>query len=188
MASLFNIKNISKTIICTLTLSSLIACGVFDRRSAGSVVDDNTTNISGFAKVQKVAEADGGHVTVTSYNLHVLITGEVPSHQAGVLIEEKIKVMPKVEKVYNELIVAPAASFSSRANDSFITTKVKSLFLTLGVLGFDPTRVKVITERGTVNLMGIVTRDEAQALIAKAGNVQGVKNVAHFFQYFTEKK
>jgi osmotically-inducible protein OsmY len=158
--------------------------GVHDRRTTGTIIDDQTTEISAANAIGKIPEAKGAHVNITSYNLRVLITGEVPTHEAGMLVENKVKSLNKVVKVYNELIVAPSASFASRSNDTLITSKVKSVLITV----IDPSRIKVVTERGTVNLMGIVTRQEADAVVAKTRTVTGVKDVVHFFEYFTPKK
>lgn len=157
---------------------------VHDRRSTGTIIDDQTTEISAANAIGKIPETKGAHVNMTSYNLRVLITGEVPTNEAGILIENKVKSLNKVVKVYNELIVAPSASFASRSNDTLITSKVKSVLITV----IDPSRIKVVTERGTVHLMGIVTREEAEAVVKKTRTVTGVKDVVHFFEYFTPKK
>jgi hypothetical protein len=49
--------------------------------------------------------------------------------------------------VYNELAVGPVSSFSTRSNDSYITTRVKSRFVDSGK--FNAVHVKVVTEAGS---------------------------------------
>ena len=53
----------------------------------------------------------------------------------------------------------------------------------LKIEGFDPTRVKVLTNQGTVYLMGLVTRQEAAASVEKARFVNGVLKVVKLFEY-----
>ncbi len=48
--------------------------------------------------------------------------------------------------------------------------------------GFDPTRVKVVTERKTVYLMGLVTAAEADAASEQARRVTGVAKVIRLFE------
>ncbi len=61
----------------------------------------------------------------------------------------------------NELVVAPPTNLSQRSNDTYITSKVKTRFVEANK--FPPNAVKVVTERGVVYLMGIVTRPRATA-------------------------
>ncbi len=49
--------------------------------------------------------------------------------------------------------------------------------------GFDPTRVKVVTENGTVYLMGLVSHAEAEAATAQAREVSGVQRIVKLFEY-----
>ncbi len=47
----------------------------------------------------------------------------------------------------------------------------------------DPTRVKVVTERANVYLMGLVTRAEAEAAVQVTRSVPGVVRVIKVFEY-----
>ena len=49
--------------------------------------------------------------------------------------------------------------------------------------GLDANRVKVITTRGSVYLMGIVTEDEATRATELARTVKGVARVVKVFEY-----
>jgi osmotically-inducible protein OsmY len=49
--------------------------------------------------------------------------------------------------------------------------------------GFNGARVKVVTDTGTVYLMGLVTREEANAVTEKARQVSGVQKVVKLFEY-----
>ena len=60
------------------------------------------------------------------------------------------------------MVIGPNKDLGSRrSNDTFITSKVKARFVESDK--FSPTAVKVVTENGTVYLMGIVTREEGAA-------------------------
>ena len=90
----------------------------------------------------------------------------------------------KVRVVHDEMTIAAPNSYMTRSSDSLITAKVKgSLFGIEGHEGFDPTRVKVVTENGIVYLMGILYRLEADAVSTKASRVKGVQKVVKLFEY-----
>jgi osmotically-inducible protein OsmY len=158
---------------------------VHDRRTAGTVVEDQAIELKAYEALdrepQRMADA---HVSVTSYNNVVLLSGEVPDLQTRQWIEEQVRQVEKVRKVHNELVVAPPSSLANRSNDAWITTKVKtSLIQISGLPDFDPTRVKVVTERGSVYLMGLVSQAEGEASASVARQVSGVQRVIKLFEY-----
>ena len=69
----------------------------------------------------------------------------------------------------------------SRSNDGWITTKLKSKLLVK--TGGDANRIKVVTTRSTVYLMGIVTQAEALSATEIARSVRGVSRVVKVFEY-----
>ena len=161
-----------------------IATGVVlaaDRRQAEVMYTDQRIE---FAAGSRIGEAlkDQGHVNVTSYNYTVLLTGEVPTAQAKAEVEKIVSEIPQVKTVVNELQIAGASSTASRSNDAYITSKVKSSFLGAGK--FRPTDVKVVTEAGVVHLLGLVTREEADAATEVARGTAGVLKVVRVFEYF----
>ena len=68
-----------------------------------------------------------------------------------------------------------------RANDSYLTSKVKARFVDNG--GFSVNHVKVVTEGGVVYLLGLVTRKEADAAVEIARTTGGVQKVVRAFEY-----
>lgn len=156
-----------------------------DRRTVGTIVDDQAIKLKLFTAIHnqpdKIANA---HIDVTCYDYVVLLTGEVPNASIRDWAADTAKNIQKVRKVYNELAIAPPSSLASRAEDTWITTKAKSsLFEVSGLPHFDPTRVKVVTERGVVYLMGLVTPAEAQATTSVIRHIDGVQKVVTFFEY-----
>ena len=151
-----------------------------DRRSAGAQVDDESIELKLITHVGN-DYAERVHVNITSYNGVVLLTGEVPDQGTWASIGGIAKNTEKVRVVNNELIVAPLADFSSRSNDTYITSMVKSRMIEAN--RFPPNAVKVVTERGIVYLMGIVSMEEGNAAGETAATTSGVVRVVKFFQY-----
>ena len=152
---------------------------VDDRRSTGVYVEDE--NIEWKARGRLLERFKDIHVNVTSFNLTVLVTGEVPSEQTRQEVAEAIRSIPNVRNVLNELVIGGPAVYTSRANDSLITTNVKTRFINNGK--FSINHVKVVTESGAAFLMGIVTREEADAATELARTTAGVSRVVKVFEY-----
>ena len=81
------------------------------------------------------------------------------------------------------MVVGPPDSLSTRSNDAFLTTKVKTALFQIKIADFDPTRVKVVTERSVVYLMGLVRPNEADASANVASQVSGVRQVVTLFEF-----
>lgn len=152
---------------------------VDDRRSTGVYVEDE--NIEWKARGRLLERFKDVHVNVTSFNLTVLVTGEVPSEQIKQDVGEAIRGIASVKSVVNELVVGGNTALTARANDGLVTTNVKTRFINNG--RFSINHVKVVTESGTAFLMGIVTRDEADAATELARTTSGVSRVVKVFEY-----
>jgi osmotically-inducible protein OsmY len=151
-----------------------------DRRSTGAQVDDEAIEL-------KVTTTAGSrwdsrvHLNVTSYNGNVLLTGEAPTADVRNEIEQLARTTDRVRGITNEIVIGPDAGLGARTNDSYITSKVKSRFVE--ARKFDANRVKVVTERSVVYLMGIVTRDEALEAGQIAASTSDVVRVVKVFEY-----
>lgn len=191
MASAPRILLAATLIAATLALGAcipLIVAGaagtalvVSDRRSAGAQLDDTATEtkISG-----TLAERYGerAHVSATSYNGVVLLTGEVPDAAAKAAVAELARTTDRVRALHDELVVAPPSELGTRTNDTYLTSLVKSRFLE-DAGTFSATHVKVVTERRVVYLMGLVRRAEADAATRIAASTRGVARVVRVFEY-----
>ncbi len=151
-----------------------------DRRPLEVMLGDRRIESAAGDRIDEALK-DAGHINVTSYNYTVLLTGEVPTAQARAQVEKIVGEVPQVKTVVNELQVAGTSSAASRGNDAYITSKVKSAFLGAGK--FRPTDVKVVTEAGVVHLLGLVTREEADAATEVARGTTGVLKVVRVFEY-----
>lgn len=159
-----------------------------DRRTAGTVVEDQAIELKAYDALNQDRElAERGHINVTSYNNIVLLSGEVPTPELRKRAGEIVSRIEKVRHVHNELADAPPSSLASRSTDTWITTKVKTSLLQVdGIRDFDPTRVKVVTERGIVYLLGLLHPREADAVTRTVRRVNGVQKVVKLFEYIDQ--
>lgn len=155
---------------------------VVDPRTAGTILDDEMIEF-------KVREAfydqpelsKQSHLNVTSYNGKVLLTGEAISQTIRQRIEALARAVPKVRGVHNEIIIAAPSSALTRSSDSWITAKVTSrLAASDEVKSVD---IKVVTENGTVYLMGLVSRENASKATDVVRQTSGVQRVVKLFEY-----
>ena len=151
-----------------------------DRRTSGTFVEDEGIE---FTSAQLIREKTGKnvHVNVTSFNRNALLTGEVPSELIKKDIEELIKGVKNVRNVTNGIVITGPTSTLSRYTDMVTTTKVKGRFLDGG--RFQINHVKVVTENGTVYLLGLVKRQEAESASEIASSTSGVQRVVKVFEY-----
>ena len=153
-----------------------------DRRTSGAFLDDEVIEW----KIFDVLDADEqireqAHINTTSFNGIVLLTGEVPNEAMQVKVRQLILGVDGVRQLHDESRISAPSSFVSRTGDTWITSKVKSALLSddarMGA------RTKVVTERGVVYLMGIVSPTEAGKLTDIARRVGGVQKVVKVFEY-----
>jgi osmotically-inducible protein OsmY len=151
-----------------------------DRRSVGAQADDEAIELK-ISNNVNTRYGDKVHVNTISYNGIVLLCGEVPDQETWSSIGGMARSTDRVRAVHNELAVGPLTPLSSRTNDTYITSKVKSRFVEANK--FSATHVKVVTERGTVYLMGIVRHEEGDAAGQIASTTSGVVRVVKLFEY-----
>jgi osmotically-inducible protein OsmY len=161
----------------------MTASVVTDRRTAGTLVEDNSIENQAEAAFRDDIEIDEkAHINVTAYNLSVLLTGEAPTESIRRRAEELVANIPRVRQVHNELRLAAPSDFMARSGDLLITSRVKTSLLTLEIEGFDPSKIKIVTEDSTVYLLGLLTGPEADAVVERVRRVNGVQRVVKVFE------
>ncbi len=172
--------------------AAVTALVAVDRRPSGAQVDDNVIELKGAARLRD-AMGSRANVSITSFNRQVLLTGEVPDAATKQTAEDIARktieeVLPPGAKVMvvNELAVMPASSLTQRSNDLFITTKVKASLVDVKELS--ASAFKVVTERGTVYLMGRVTQREAALATQVVRNVPGVTRLVRVLEEISEEE
>ncbi|MEO7495322.1 MAG: BON domain-containing protein [Massilia sp.] len=189
-------RPLSRALLCATLLLSLQGCvemmvgsavmgavATADRRTLGAQTEDKTITVKAELRAPKVAGEDS-HVNVASFNRKVLLTGEVRDEATKAAVEREVRAIDGVVAVDNQLEVGGPASYTSRSSDALITTKVKAGLVEMKTIS--ATSFKVVTERGTVYLMGRVTQREGQIGADIARGVSGVLKVVKMFEYITE--
>ena len=186
------------SILALLALTQLSGCApamvggaaaggamVIDRRTPGAFIDDERIEWSIRNAIRQDEELSSqSNVSVVSYDGVVLLAGETPSEALRSRAAEHARQVEKVRRVHNELVIAAPSSMMTRSSDTSITARVKTRVLGIRDLeGFDGTKVKVVTENGTVFLMGKVLRREADAVTDAARQVGGVQRIVRLFEY-----
>jgi osmotically-inducible protein OsmY len=150
-----------------------------DRRTPGIYIEDETIELKSLARLREGFQ--GAHVNVTSFNRHVLLTGEAPSDELKKRVEDAVRGIENVREVTDEVKVSGASSLASRGNDALVSTNVKARMVNNE--RFSANHVKVVTEAGVVYLMGIVTPAEGDAAAEVARTTSGVSRVVKVFEY-----
>lgn len=156
---------------------------VADRRVSETYLADEGIEIRAAKRISEKFGTDS-HVNVTSYNRMLLLTGEVADAATKAEVEKLVAGVPNVRSISNELLIGPASSLSGRGTDTFITSKVKARFVDYNQ--FPANKVKVVTEWGTVFLLGLVTKREADSAVEIARTTGGVQKVVRLFEIISE--
>lgn len=169
--------------------SSILAVGTAEpiqenpgKRTIGSIVDDEVIETKTLVNIRKTGDRLAqAHIVVTSYNGIVLLAGQVASAPLREQAATVAAAIPKVQRVYNELTVSGATSGMARSNDAWITAKIKSKMLAKSAIPAN--RIKVVTENGTVYLMGLLSKEEGDRAAELARKTAGVQKVVRIFEY-----
>lgn len=168
---------------CALALVGAVGGGTLvatDRRTLGAQTEDREIQVKAKSRINENLP-DQANVNVTVFNRRVLLTGEVPAEQWKQKAEEAVRGINNVNSIVNELAIQGASSLSSRANDTYLESRVKGAMV--GEKDLRANYYKVVCERGTVYLMGLVTPDEGTHGANVAAQVPGVEQVVKVFQY-----
>lgn len=158
-----------------------------EKRTPGDIIDDNALE---FVIEREIKASDegfkGAHLVTTVYDGLVLLLGEVPSaalkEKATKVTESLYKVDP--DKVYNYLTVGGPISLLARTNDSYISGKVKTRLMTAREV--PASKVKVVTQNGVVYLLGKITPNDAELVVAETRKTFGVQKIVKVFDYLPE--
>jgi osmotically-inducible protein OsmY len=192
------IRSLTKLVIAIITASQLSACGVLavggvaagatvlaDRRTPGVQAIDKGIELEANNALDKKF-GDNAHINVTSFNQKVLLTGEAKDADVKNEAGAYVKTMKNVRSSFNELVIGPNSSYTSRANDSYIESKIKTQMIFTDKL---PSNSMVIVAEGSsVYLMGILTQNEADLAKKIASNTNGVKEVFVYFDIISEEE
>ena len=187
-------KKLLPSLLITMLIAMLSGCGSFmasmqseaieedpGERTFGQQLDDENIETKAVVNIHAADEAfDEAHIIVISYNGYVLIAGQVQSEALKAKATEVVRKVRDVRRIYNELDISAPSSAMSRTSDTWITTKVKSWML--GSSEVEGGRVKVVTENGTVFLMGLASQAEEKRIVKMASGISGVQRVVSLLE------
>lgn len=151
-------------------------------RTTGTFIDDEVIEVKAAVNIAKASPAlKQAHISVTSYDGVVLLTGQVPNEQERNLAGQVAAKLARVQSVHNELAISGPTSHIVRTNDAWITTKIKANMIADEKI--DSTKVKVVTENGVVYLMGKVTAQTGDHAVNIVKSSHGVQKIVKVFEY-----
>lgn len=151
-----------------------------DRRTSASVLLDTSLELDINQRLKALQIDNAGRLSLKSFNRHILVVGQAPNEEVVDKVSDIVAHTEGVRKVYNELTVGEALTYWERAHDSWISTKITSTMMMEPQMG--PWRIHVVTENGTVYLIGIVTPEEEEFAVNIAKSTSGVKKVVKIFE------
>ena len=156
-----------------------------DRRTTGTQVEDEGIELRAASRIRENL-GERVHVNVTSFNRQVLLTGEAPTAKDKALVEQVVAKVENVRSIVNEVGVAGNASLTQRTNDTITTGRVKAGLVDSKDLFANA--FKVVTDRGTVYLMGRVTQREATHATDVARSTPGALKVIRVLEIISEEE
>ena len=151
-------------------------------RTLGASIEDqaieNKVRINLYRASDRLA---GARIKVVSFNGIVLLAGQVESQDLKKQAANIARRIRHVEQVHNELQTSGSSSFLARANDGWLSTKVKTrLYLNGDTPGG---RTQITTVDGVVYILGLLTREESTAVVNAIQNVYGVQKIVKIVEY-----
>jgi len=189
---------LSTLLVCTLGLSGCFGLAVtgaavgtmavLDRRSLGAQTEDQSIELRGLRELNQEINTPGtGSISITSFNRRVLLSGQTATEATRQKAEEVIRTrVPNIKDIYNEVEVIGTADFVTRSKDTGLTARVKTGLVRERNVSVNA--IKVVTERSTVYLMGLVTHEEGERAAIISSRVSGVTRVVTLFEYITKEE
>ena len=156
-----------------------------DRRTTGAVVEDEGIELRAGNRIRE-ALGERGHINITSYNRQVLLSGEVASAQDRTQVEQIVAGVDNVRHIINELAVLGNSTLNQRSSDALVSGRVKASLVDAQDLSANA--FKIVTERGTVYVMGRVTPREAKRATEVIAGVSGVQRVVRILEVISEEE
>ena len=178
-------SGISGLFIVPIIVVSILGCNntlVEYEDSTYSKLEDERNEKLALKNIKSsLPEFRGTNINVNSFKGIVLISGQVVSEDYITLATKAVERMRNVSVVHNELLVAGPTSMISRANDTYLSSKIRAKLASSK--NIEANRVKVVVENGEAYLMGRVTAQEAEILVNETKQVWGIQKIVKVFTY-----
>lgn len=170
-----------------MNIATTGAQAVYNQHSIKKNLNDEYISFQAYKKLNPTnLPFHDANISVATYNGEVLLAGQVPKPWQKTRAEQIIKGIPDVKTVYNTIDISGASSTLEQISDAWITTKIKAKLIASDEV--DATQIKVVTENGTVYLMGVLLPEEADFATELAQDTDGVKQVVKLFSYVSISK
>lgn len=168
--------------VATVVAVTAGATMIADRRSFSKQIDDQTIEFVAHNELAKQkALTKNTNLHVISMNGTVLIIGQAPNAYLRDLAIKTIQEVSDIVTIHNQIRIGSTISVTTKSNDVWLTSKVKSALLTNSEVNAKD--VKVVTENAEVFLLGLVTEEEAYIVVEITRNINGVSRVFKAFEY-----
>ena len=171
-----------------LVVGGAVGTGVLvatDRRTSGAQLEDQGIELRAASRLREEF-GNRARVNVTSFNRRVLLTGDVSSETDKALALRIVSAVDNVSQIVDELGIQGSPSLTARSSDALVTARVKAAMVDAKDLFANS--IKVVTERGTVYLLGRVTQREANRATEVTRGIPGVQRVVRVFEIITEEE
>jgi osmotically-inducible protein OsmY len=153
---------------------------IYDKRPMATIRAD----IQIFHDINEALHKDkrfkDGHISVYAFNQDVLLVGQTPYASNRELAVKIAATTRGVQHVYNEISLEYPIAYTTRVQDTWITSEIKSLML--AKKGLASGSIRVVTENRVVYMMGNVNSQQAQIATNVARKVKGVNKVVKVFK------
>ena len=177
LLSLFTLQGCAGLIVAGAVSGAVM---LNDERSLKTQLDDTNADFKISAALDKNKDIkEHAHIRAITVNRKILVVGQAPNSQ---LRDRAINIIADLklgDKIYNQIRIGSPTGFTTRSNDTWITTKVKGRMLNHD--GLDITRIKVVTENGEVFLLGVIAENQADLAVDVARHTSGVRKVIRVF-------
>jgi len=172
------------TTACVST--ALNAAGlVYDHHEVKQRFDDQYIKLQAQEDINAIPPLyKNSHIVIASFNNDLLLAGQTPTQELRKQALEAVTKVPGINNIYDGITISKPISRIQELKDAWITTKIKTKIIASSNL--DPDKVKIITENGTVYLMGFVRIRNADEYINIAKNTQGIRKVVSMLHYLEE--
>lgn len=181
---------LSLIVLCTASCAAFVIAGaasgyiIYDDRSIRGLEKDARIFHVVHTQFVRNKQLLDTHIDVSSFKQIVLLTGQTPTASQRALAEKIARAAPNVRKLYNEITIQYPTGTWRRTQDSAITSNVRTHML--AKKGLESGAIQIITENGTVYLMGDVTHLQAELAVNVAREIRGVNKVVKIFQYLDD--
>ena len=187
--ALFLILFIFPLVGCVPTILFIGAAGaalggevIYDQRSYQTINQDhNARSIAQYRLSNDSLLKGKSHISISVFNNVALLVGRAETPKMRNYAYQIVSKIPNIRRIYNEISIGTLTSAIQQANDTWITTKIRTLML--GKYGLRSSNLKVITQNNIVYLMGIVTPKQAAMAADVARQISGVTKVIKVFEY-----